>query len=135
MRIASSFVIGLIFGLGLVISQMVNPQKIIGFLDIAGDWDPSLLIVMGSALVTTFVGYRLVLTRPRPILESEFQIPSNTTIDKALLIGSGIFGIGWGLAGLCPGPGITAAALGGVAPWAYIAAMLAGIWARRFVKV
>ena len=135
MRIASSFVIGLIFGLGLVISQMINPDKIIGFLDLAGNWDPSLLVVMGTALATTFVGYRLVFMRSRPIIENEFQIPSNTTIDKALLIGSGIFGIGWGLAGLCPGPGITAAALGGVAPWAYIAAMLAGIWARRFVKV
>ena len=135
MRIASSFVIGLIFGLGLVISQMINPDKIIGFLDLAGNWDPSLVVVMGTALATTFVGYRLVFMRSRPIIENEFQIPSNTTIDKALLIGAGIFGIGWGLAGLCPGPGITAAALGGVAPWAYIAAMLAGIWARRFVKV
>ena len=135
MRIASSFLIGLLFGLGLVVSQMVNPAKITGFLDIAGDWDPTLLIVMGSALVTTLIGYRLVIGRPKPLLESEFRLPTKTIIDRPLIIGSAIFGAGWGLAGLCPGPGISAAAIGGVAPWAFVAAMLAGIWVRRYVKV
>lgn len=135
MRILSSFFIGLIFGLGLVISQMINPQKIVAFLDVAGNWDPSLIVVMGSALATTFIGYRLVLAREKPVLEKEFQIPTKTVIDRPLLIGAAIFGVGWGLAGLCPGPGITAAALGGVAPWAYLAAMAAGMQARTFVKV
>ncbi len=135
MRILSSFIIGLIFGLGLVVSQMINPQKIVAFLDVAGHWDPSLLVVMGSALVTTFVGYRLVLGRGKPLFEEAFQIPTKTVIDRPLLIGAAIFGIGWGLAGLCPGPGITAAAVGGVAPWAYLAAMAAGMQARRLVKV
>ena len=135
MRIASSFIVGLVFGLGLVVSQMVNPAKIVGFLDIAGNWDPSLLIVMSSALVTTFLGYKFILGREKPVLEAAFQIPTKTIIDRPLLVGASIFGIGWGLSGLCPGPGISAAAVGGVAPWAYLAAMLAGMQARRFVKV
>jgi len=135
MRILSSFIIGLIFGLGLVISQMVNPQKIIAFLDIAGNWDPSLLVVMGSALVTTFIGYKVVLGRQKPAFETSFQIPTKTVIDRPLLIGSAIFGAGWGLAGLCPGPGITALAVGGLAPLAYVAAMLVGMQARTLVKV
>ena len=135
MRILSSFIVGLIFGLGLVISQMINPQKIIAFLDIAGEWDPSLLVVMAAALVTTFIGYRLVRVLEKPVFEQGFQIPTKTVIDRPLLIGAAIFGIGWGLAGLCPGPGITAAAVGGLAPWAYLAAMAAGMQAQRFVKV
>ena len=135
MRVVSSFLIGLLFGLGLVVSQMVNPAKITGFLDVAGNWDPTLLVVMGSALVTTLIGYRIVMGRKRPLLESEFHLPTNTVIDRPLIIGAAIFGAGWGLAGLCPGPGITAAALGGLAPWAFVAAMLAGIWLRRFAKV
>lgn len=135
MRIVSSFLIGLLFGLGLVVSQMVNPAKITGFLDVAGHWDPTLLVVMASAMVTTLIGYRIVKGRKRPMLEAEFQFPTNTIIDRPLIIGAAIFGAGWGLAGLCPGPGITAAALGGAAPWAFVAAMLAGIWVRRFVKV
>lgn len=135
MRVASSFLIGLLFGLGLVVSQMVNPAKIIGFLDIAGNWDPSLLIVMASALVTTLVGYRIVARRAKPVFDTEFRLPTNTVIDRPLIIGAAIFGAGWGLAGFCPGPGISAAALGGAAPWAFVATMLAGIWVRRFVKV
>ena len=135
MRIASSFVIGLLFGLGLVISQMINPEKIVGFLDLAGNWDPSLIVVMAAALATTFVGYRLVLKRTKPLFEEGFQIPQKTAIDRPPLIGAGIFGVGWGLAGLCPGPGIAAAAVGGIAPWAFVAAMLAGMWARRLVKI
>ena len=101
MRIASSFVIGLLFGLGLVISQMINPEKIVGFLDLAGNWDPSLIVVMAAALATTFVGYRLVLKRTKPLFEEGFQIPQKTVIDRPLLIGAGIFGaIGWHLANL-----------------------------------
>lgn len=134
MRIASSFFIGLLFGLGLVVSQMVNPAKIVAFLDLAGEWDPSLAVVMAAALVTTFVGYRLVLKRQKPAFEETFNIPANTVIDRPLLIGAGIFGVGWGLAGLCPGPGISAAALGGIAPWTFVVAMLAGMGARGLVK-
>ncbi len=135
MRIFSSFMVGLLFGLGLVISQMVNPAKIIGFLDIAGNWDPSLIVVMGVALLTTLVGYRIVFTRQKPLFEDEFTLPAKTVIDRPLLIGAGIFGVGWGMAGLCPGPAISAGAIGGVAPWGFIAAMLVGMQMRRFVKV
>lgn len=134
MRSVSSFLIGVLFGLGLVVSQMINPAKIIAFLDLTGDWDPSLLVVMGVALFTTFVGYRFVLARQRPLLGGQFQLPTATVIDRPLLIGAGLFGVGWGLAGLCPGPGISAAALGGAAPWGFVAAMLVGMWARGFVR-
>ncbi|MEM9618766.1 MAG: DUF6691 family protein [Pseudomonadota bacterium] len=135
MRLFASFLIGLIFGLGLVISQMSNPVKILGFLDIAGDWDPTLLVVMGAALMTTLIGYRLVLGRRKPLLDTAFHLPTKTTIDRPLLIGAAIFGLGWGMAGLCPGPGVSAAALGGVAPWAFVAAMLVGMQLQRFIKV
>ncbi|MEO1243862.1 MAG: DUF6691 family protein [Pseudomonadota bacterium] len=135
MRLLASFLIGLIFGLGLVISQMINPAKILGFLDISGNWDPTLLVVMGAALVTTLIGYRLVLGRPKPLLDAAFHLPTKTAIDRPLLIGAAIFGLGWGMAGLCPGPGISAAALGGVSPWAFVAAMLAGMQLQRVIKV
>ncbi len=135
MRIVLTFLIGLVFGLGLVISQMTNPAKILGFLDIGGNWDPSLLIVMGAALATTMIGYRLVLRRPKPVLDTVFHIPTKTVIDRPLLIGSAIFGFGWGMAGLCPGPGIATLAVGGIAPLAFVVAMMAGMWGQRFVKV
>lgn len=135
MRILSSFLIGLLFGLGLVISQMTNPQKILGFLDVAGNWDPTLAVVMASALFTTLIGYRLVLAREKPAFDVSFHVPTKTVIDRPLLVGAAIFGVGWGMAGLCPGPGISAVAIGGVAPLAFIAAMLAGMGARGLIKV
>jgi len=134
MRLLSSFLIGLLFGVGLVVSQMVNPQKILGFLDIFGNWDPTLLVVMAAALVTTLVGYRVVLARPKPVFGNEFQLPTKTVIDRPLLLGAGIFGIGWGMAGLCPGPGLTIVALGGAAPWIFVAAMLGGMGLQQMVK-
>lgn len=134
MRIFSSLLIGVLFGIGLTVSQVINPEKIINFLDIAGNWDPSLLVVMGSALLTTMIGYRLVLVRKGPVLDEAFQIPTKTAIDRPLVIGSAVFGIGWGLAGFCPGPGISAASVGGVMPWAFIGAMTLGMWSRSFVK-
>ncbi|MEE2691528.1 MAG: DUF6691 family protein [Pseudomonadota bacterium] len=134
MRIVAALVAGLIFGLGLVISGMVNPAKIIAFLDVAGAWDPSLLFVMAAALAVTFVGYRLVLRRAAPMFETQFHLPATTVIDRNLIMGAAIFGVGWGLSGFCPGPAITAAALGDLQPYAFIAAMLAGMAARRFVR-
>lgn len=135
MRIFSSFLIGLLFGLGLVVSQMTNPQKILGFLDIAGNWDPTLAVVMAAALVTTLIGYRLVLAREKPAFDVSFHVPTKTVIDRPLLVGAAIFGVGWGMAGLCPGPGISAAAIGGIAPLVFIAAMLAGMRAKGLIKV
>ena len=134
MRVVSAFLIGLLFGLGLVVSQMINPAKIIGFLDIAGDWDPTLLVVMASALATTFLGYRLVLQRGKPALDALFRLPTNTVIDRPLLIGAGLFGVGWAMAGLCPGPAISAAAVGGPAPWIFVAAMACGMQGQRLMR-
>lgn len=118
---------GLIFGLGLTISQMVNPAKVIGFLDIAGNWDPSLAFVMGGGLIVTAIGYRLVWRREKPVLESRFQVPTNTRIDWQLAVGALIFGAGWGLAGLCPGPAIAALSIGGPPALAFFAAMIVGM--------
>ncbi|HBS31918.1 MAG TPA: permease [Parvularcula sp.] len=133
MRILSALAVGLLFGLGLTISGMIDPAKIISFLDIAGAWDPSLLVVMASALAVSFLGYRIVLARGRPAFEPAFQLPSKTVIDRPLIIGSALFGAGWGLAGLCPGPAISAAALGEPAVYAFIAAMLAGMALNDFL--
>ncbi len=127
MRDVSALLVGLLFGAGLTVSGMINPAKIIAFLDIAGAWDPSLLVVMAAALAVSFIGYRIVLARQKPVFEPSFQVPVKTVIDRPLLVGSALFGAGWGLAGLCPGPAVSAAALGQPAVYAFIAAMLAGM--------
>lgn len=127
MRIASALIVGLLFGLGLTISRMIDPAKIIAFLDVAGTWDPSLLVVMASALAAAFVGYRIVLAREKPLYEPSFQLPTKTVIDRPLIVGSALFGAGWGLAGLCPGPAISAAALGAPPIYLFLFAMLAGM--------
>lgn len=133
-NILASLLVGLLFGLGLTISGMVNPEKIIGFLDITGNWDPTLLVVMASALLTTFIGYRLVFKRQKPVLADAFQIPTKTVIDRPLVLGAVLFGVGWGMSGFCPGPGISAAAIGGVMPWAFIGAMALGMWSRGYLR-
>ena len=132
MRIVSALLVGLLFGAGLTVSGMINPAKIIAFLDVAGAWDPSLLIVMAAALAVSIIGYRIVLARQKPAFEPGFQLPTKTVIDRPLLAGSALFGAGWGLAGLCPGPAVAAAALGHPAIYAFIAAMLAGMAMRDF---
>ena len=106
MRHAVNFLVGLIFGLGLLISGMANPAKVQNFLDLAGSFDPSLIFVMASALAVTFVGYRLVLRRERPVLAERFYLPSASIIDGRLILGAAMFGVGWGLSGFCPGPAI-----------------------------
>lgn len=127
MRIFSALAVGVLFGLGLTISGMINPAKIIAFLDITGAWDPSLLVVMASALAVSFVGYRIVLARSKPAFEPSFQLPTKTVIDRPLLIGSALFGVGWGLSGLCPGPAISAAALGDSDVYGFLIALAAGM--------
>ena len=127
MRAISALFIGILFGLGLTISGMINPAKIIAFLDIAGSWDPSLLVVMVSALAVSFVGYRIVLARRAPLFGAAFQLPTKTTIDRPLIVGSALFGVGWGLAGLCPGPAISAAALGNGDIYVFLIALAAGM--------
>lgn len=103
---------GVLFGCGLTISQMINPNKIINFLDITGSWDPSLLLVMVGALTVTWAGYSFVLKKLKPVCCEAFQLPTKKSIDKRLVLGSIMFGIGWGLAGYCPGPALSAVGLG-----------------------
>ncbi len=112
MKTAAGYVAGLIFGLGLAISGMTDPARVLGFLDVAGDWDPTLMFVLGAAVVTTFIGYRLVLKRSAPLLSGVFQLPTKRELDGKLLGGAALFGIGWGLSGYCPGPAI--ASIGGL---------------------
>jgi uncharacterized membrane protein YedE/YeeE len=118
---------GTLFGLGPAISGMVNPAKVIGFLNLAGDWDPTLAFVMGGALLITIPAFRLILKCPRSVLVGEFELPTKKDVDARLLAGSAIFGIGWGLAGFYPGPAVTALASGLVPVFVFVAAMVAGM--------
>jgi uncharacterized membrane protein YedE/YeeE len=112
LKTAAGYAAGLVFGLGLAISGMTDPARVLGFLDVAGAWDPTLMFVLGGAVVTTFIGYRLVFKRSVPLLGGVFQLPTKQALDGKLLGGAALFGIGWGLSGYCPGPAI--ASLGGV---------------------
>ena len=118
---------GILFGLGLAVSQMINPAKVLGFLDIAGRWDPSLALVMAGALGVTALGYYFVLRRPAPLLAARFEVPTVHEIDRRLLAGAVVFGIGWGLVGFCPGPAIASLAYGVEESLIFAAAMLAGM--------
>lgn len=136
MTILMAALAGLVFGLGLLVSGMADPQKVLGFLDIAGAWDPSLALVMGGAIALGLPGFALARRRSRSLLGAPMQLPARQTIDALLLFGSALFGIGWGLAGYCPGPALvgTAAGLGSAA--IFSAAMLAGmllygLWSNR----
>ena len=117
---------GLLFGLGLAIAQMVNPKKVQAFLDVTGNWDASLALVMGGALAVTAVAFRFVLRREAPVFGGSFALPVGTVIDRKLLAGAAIFGMGWGLAGYCPGPALAALSRPGVEAAAFVTAMLAG---------
>lgn len=130
MQFISALLAGTLFGLGLGVSGMSNPAKVIAFLDVTGDWDPTLVLVMGGALLVTGIGYRLVLRRPTSLLGTSFQIPTRRDIDAPLLIGSVLFGTGWGLVGLCPGPAVTALVSGAAEAFLFFAAMLAGFGLR-----
>lgn len=113
-KTAISLLSGTIFGFGLSLSQMINPNKVINFLDIFGNWDPSLAFVMMGALAVTFTTFKWVLKRPEPILEEGFHISKRSNIDKPLIIGAAIFGIGWGMSGFCPGPAFASLGLGSI---------------------
>lgn len=132
-RLLSAFAAGLIFGLGLVISDMINPAKVQNFLDITGAWDPSLAFVMGSALIVAALGFRVLRGTSRPLFDTVFRWPTATDIDARLIGGAAVFGAGWGLSGFCPGPAISAAALGHSEVYVFLAAMLAGVGLWRFV--
>jgi len=122
----ASLLAGLLMGSGLAIAQMINPEKVIAFLDFAGNWDPSLAVVLCAALAVSFIGYRLTIGRDQPLLANAFHIPDRRDIDMPLVAGAAIFGIGWGLGGYCPGPAIGALSLGMWEPLIFVAAMLVG---------
>lgn len=128
MRLATYFVSGLMFAIGLVLGGMTQPQKIIGFLDIFGDWDPSLAGVMLGAVLVHAIAYRLIMRRAKPVFEPRFLVPKRSDIDASLVVGAALFGIGWGLGGYCPGPGLVA--VGALVPDAavFLASTVAGHW-------
>jgi hypothetical protein len=129
----AAFVGGVVFGLGLILSQMVNPAKILGFLDLSGPWDPTLAVVFLGALAVAVPGMRLVLRRGKPVFGERFALPARGAVDGPLIAGSVVFGIGWGLAGFCPGPAITALVSGEGRVILFVAAMVAGMAAYRIV--
>jgi uncharacterized membrane protein YedE/YeeE len=126
-RILAALGCGFIFGLGLAISGMMNPAKVIGFLDVAGNWDPTLAFVMGGALLVAVPAYRLILGRGHPALAGAFSLPAKTRLDAPLVLGSALFGVGWGLVGFCPGPAVAAVVTGLPAVLGFVAAMVAGM--------
>ncbi|MBZ9559101.1 MULTISPECIES: DUF6691 family protein [unclassified Modicisalibacter] len=131
MKVVAGYLTGLLFGLGLAISGMTDPARVIGFLDVAGAWDPTLIFVLGGAVVTTFIGYRLAWRRPMPLFESRFQLPTRRDLDARLLGGAALFGIGWGLSGYCPGPAVASLP---VLSWPlalFLIAMVIGWWLAR----
>lgn len=130
-KILPGLLVGLLFGAGLALSDMVNPARVLGFLDVAGRWDPTLAFVLGSALVPSFVAYALMRRMRRPLLATEFCIPENREVEPRLLIGAALFGIGWGLVGLCPGPAIAGLALGVWQNWLFAAALVGGMALHR----
>ncbi len=133
MKLIAAYAIGLIFGLGISISGMSNPAKVLNFFDVAGTWDPSLAFVMGGALIVAAIGYRLVLRRSAPALARTFRIPTARDLDGRLLGGAALFGIGWGIAGFCPGGALPALGTGSPEVFVFVAAASAGILLKRVV--
>ena len=133
MKMIYALFTGLVFGTGIAISGMMDPAKVLNFFDLAGTWDPSLAFVMGGAVLVTFVGYRLVWRRSEPLLEGRFQIPNATTIDPRLIGGSALFGIGWGIAGFCPGAAIPALGTGRWEVALFLVSVIAGFGMHRLL--
>jgi uncharacterized membrane protein YedE/YeeE len=124
---------GAVFGLGLCVSGMTRPEKVLGFLDVGGAWDPTLLCVMGGAVAVHFWAYRWARRRSAPQLAERFVVPAGTPIDGRLAAGAALFGIGWGLSGYCPGPALVSLAGGGASVAVFVGTMLAGMWLASFL--
>lgn len=133
-RLVTALVAGLLFAVGLGIGGMTQPEKVIGFLNLAGPWDPALMGVMGGGMLVSFIGYRVVRRRSAPVCEASFQIPSRADITPQLVGGSALFGIGWGLGGYCPGPGIVSVVTGSSQALLFVAAMVAGMAIYRLLS-
>jgi uncharacterized membrane protein YedE/YeeE len=130
MRSLSALLAGSLFAVGLILGGMTQPGKVIGFLDVTGHWDPSLAFVIGGALLVYAVLSRLFLRRPAPLFELKFHLPSRRDIDRRLVLGAALFGIGWGLGGYCPGPGLVSLSAG-LLPGVFVATMVLGMYAER----
>ncbi|MGE3296660.1 MAG: DUF6691 family protein [Porticoccaceae bacterium] len=130
-KLIASLASGIVFGIGMAVSGMTNTQRVQDFLDFFGAWDPTLAFVMGGGLLVTTLGYRFVLRHPAPLFAGSFSLPTKTDIDKSLLIGATIFGVGWGLVGYCPGPALAGLTYGYAPTLAFIPAMIVGLMLAR----
>jgi uncharacterized membrane protein YedE/YeeE len=126
-RLLTALISGIVFGIGMAISGMTNTKRVQGFLDFFGAWDPTLAFVMGGGLLVTTIGYRLILRQPAPLFAEKFSLPTKSAIDKPLLLGAAIFGIGWGLVGYCPGPALAGLTYGYAPTLTFIPAMIVGL--------
>jgi uncharacterized protein len=131
--ILASLISGILFGVGLSLSQMINPDKVLNFLDIAGAWDPSLIFVMLGALEVTFISFKVILKRPSPVFDHKFYLATKKEIDKPLIIGATIFGIGWGITGYCPGPVVAGLGFGNPETVIMIIAIYLGFIVQRYL--
>jgi uncharacterized protein len=131
--ILASLISGILFGVGLSLSQMINPDKVLNFLDITGAWDPSLIFVMLGALEVTFISFKVILKRPSPVFDHKFYLATKKEIDKPLIIGATIFGIGWGLTGYCPGPAVAGLGFGNPESVIMVIAIYLGFVAHRYL--
>jgi len=130
-----SLISGTIFGIGLVVSQMINPEKVLGFLDLFGNWDPSLAFVMIGALIVSSPLFHLIKNKDKPLFSEKFNYSNNKEINNKLVIGSALFGAGWGLGGLCPGPAISSIALLNINSIIFVVAMFIGFYLAKFFKL
>jgi len=133
-KLIAALICGIIFGLGIAISGMIDPSKVMNFFDLAGTWDPSLAFVMGGGLAVSLIGYRLVFAREKPLLAEAFSLPTRQHIDAELIGGAALFGIGWGLAGFCPGGAIPALGIGRIEPFLFVGGMVAGMAIARALQ-
>ncbi len=133
LRLLAALVAGLLFGFGLALAQMIDPRKVLAFLDIAGAWDGSMIAVLGAAVIAAGIGYRMARNVRRPRLDDAFRLPGTGGVDRRLLAGAAIFGAGWGLAGYCPGPAIASLAYANPEALWFVPAMLAGAGCQRWL--
>lgn len=133
-NIAAALIVGVVFGIGLVVSGMTQPQKVIGFLDVFGHWDLTLMFVMAGAIAVHALAYRLVRRRQSPLFDTRWHIPERSDITGSLVVGSVLFGLGWGLGGFCPGPAVTSLLSGRAEPVVFVIAMIAGMLLYRYTQ-
>ena len=134
MRSLAVLICGALFGAGVTVSGMVNPMRILNFMDITGSFDPTLIFVMAGGLIVNFIGYRLTFTRAAPLMDEDFKLPVNKLVDNRLIFGSALFGVGWGIAGFCPGPAVASLVFGNTESFVFVTAMAVGIVVTRLIS-